>query len=315
MAHNYLQRVALAGSQSSTAARPPAGGPPALPAHHWLPPAGTIAPEAAATLLAGPPVAPRPGMTTAPVTSPSNGSRPDMPGGHGQVEAPGREGAPARAPDKSDVDARTPPQVRAEQRAAKMLPPNEAVPAPTVMSTVPLARERTIIQAPASWRAAAKGARPAVSPAEPAAHSHSDTAELAAHAPGAPVGRGAVGSAAPNIVVGASEEARPLRPARSNPMLGYSDPTVVPPLAPSAASASAETAAIAPASPAGPAMPPNPVATAWRQPRITIGRIEVEVRNEAPPPGEATPPKSPAPTAGLSLFESRYLTRFALRPS
>jgi hypothetical protein len=331
MAHNYLQRVALAGSQSSTAARPPPGAPPLLPAQRRLPPDGTIVPGVAATPLAGPPVAPRPGMTTAPVASPSYGPRSDRPGAH---EAPAREGVSPRVPDKSEIDGRPPPQVRVQQPAAhELLPgatgasdvahaaavpapgPSEAAPAPKPMPALPLERERTIIQAPASWRAAAKSARPAVPPPAPHAHSHSDTAELAAHAPGAQEGQGAVGAAAPNVV-GAAAEAPPLRPARSHRMLGYSDPTVIPPVAArSATAASAETAPIAPASPAGPMMPPNPVANAWRQPRITIGRIEVEVHNEAPPTSEAAPPKSPAPAAGLSVFDSLYLTRFALRPA
>jgi hypothetical protein len=61
-------------------------------------------------------------------------------------------------------------------------------------------------------------------------------------------------------------------------------------------------------------MPPNPAASVSRQPRITIGRVEVEVRGLAPAPADTAPPKSSAPIATFSLFDSRYLTRFALRP-
>ena len=70
---------------------------------------------------------------------------------------------------------------------------------------------------------------------------------------------------------------------------------------------------IVPTPSAGPVMPPNPTASTFREPRVTIGRIDVEV-NSRPAPVAEDPPKRSSTITEPSFLDTRYLTRFALRP-
>jgi hypothetical protein len=326
MAYNYLQRIAIAGGQSSQPARPLAAAAPQMPARPWLPFAEAIvAPHRAEAPLPSYPVSHQGHLSEA-RELPSVRSGATMSDDRMGV-APKRVAETHRIAGEAADDPQAATQSAPERLASAHERSSSSISARLAPrpQQVGAAEEAPAKRAPERSSSISQGSKaPDAAQMElPGAPPLSILISDLLSAESLPATQGKISpelrdmisallSARQRTTIRAPASLRPPHEITRAAARRSSDALALPGT-PQIAAPIGQGGPIVPTPSAGPVMPPNPAASTLREPRVTIGRIDVEVNNRPAPVAEA-PPKRSSTIAGPSLLDTRYLTRFALRP-